>query len=139
MIFQVLTTNLHWNMKLRTSSQDITVTLNMLAKGIKEMSYKEISNLLQKNGLPYSHVLPTCLYKNGILKKVKAGIYSYCGTQPLYYKVVETFLSSFRDKKNKAQNARYAQKKELKEEYCIEFLRSRGYKIYKEVRSYKEV
>lgn len=126
-------------MKLRTSSQDITATLNVLAKDIKEMPYKEISKLLQKNGLPYSHVLPTFLYKNGILKKEKAGIYSYCGTQPLYYKVVDAFLNSFRGKKNKAQNAWYAQKRELNVEHCIKFLKDRGYKIYKEVNSFQEV
>jgi hypothetical protein len=126
-------------MKLRTSSQDITATLNVLVKDIKEMPYKEISKLLQKNGLPYSHVLPTCLYKNGILKKEKAGIYSYCGTHPLYYKIVDNFLSSFRDNKNKVQKTWYARKRDLNEGYCIAFLKERGYKIYKEVCSFQEV
>ena len=126
-------------MKIKTSSKEITATLNAILKDVQDMSFKDLVNFLQHSGVPYGQYLPSFLVKNDILKVVKKGVYTYCGTKPLYYKILDVFLEDLKKHRNKLNKASRDRLENNKEDYCIKYLKARGYKIMKEITEYKEV
>ena len=126
-------------MKIKTSSKEITATLNAILKDVQDMSFKDLVELLQHEGIPYGRYLVPMLIENEQLKRVRKGVYTFCGTKPLYYKVVDTFLEQLRTNHNKHNKDYRDRKDSLEESECIKFLKARGYKVFKPVTELKEM
>lgn len=124
----------------------------------KEFNREELSELLV-NGVPgfsrQSHII-TFLVKNNIILKEggkRHAIYKFT-TNPIHIATLSEVIFSlkkYNNEKNKKynDNKREAKKiqavqpsqsyKHIDEEYCIKFLKERGYKIMKQIINFEEV
>lgn len=101
---------------------ELTIKLNLLRQ---ELDY-EYSELAAE--LPYSNNFVSCLIKNNILVKQENGFYKFVN-KPIHVEKVGKLLQEVREQiyKYKKNNSK------TPEERAIEFLKERGYKIFKEI------
>ena len=102
----------------------------------KDYSQDEISNLLKRYGLPCSVAYFTAYVKYRLIIRSDRGIYQF-PEEPVYKGLVETALGSVRKYKLdnvKKQSSKAALEQEQRQvESYIQFLKERGYVIFKQV------
>ena len=102
----------------------------------KDYSQDEISKLMKGYGLPCSIAYFSAYVKNNIIIRSERGIYQF-PEEPVYKGLVETALRSVRkykldSMKKLSSKAALAEEQKQVESY-IQFLKERGYVIYKQV------
>jgi hypothetical protein len=131
-------------MKIAINAKDMTVCLNGLREHIRHVNLTDLVKLLKENKIPYAKNLPKFLVDQGILF-TKEGHYNWVSQEPVFYKIIEHFLEVQRKIASETARRYFNKKKniqpteELSEEECINFLKSKGYRIYKPVVEHVEV
>jgi hypothetical protein len=125
-------------MNILDKSKEIACSLNNASPKIKDLSREQLFSLLLRCKIPYTNEFVSTLCKNKIIKKVYKNhqvTYTWVKDSPLYYGFIETYLKKFRGMKKTAMN----NLKVNNELSCIQFLKARGYKIFKPVIEHVEI
>lgn len=116
------------------TAQTIAFIVNGIKYSIKDFTLEELSLLLKQNQCPYWKKIATILNSKNLLHK-EGNKYNFCTSSPIYYSIFSTELL-----KIKKDQAKYNQKwiakikpKYSEEEIAIKYLKSLGYKIFKEI------
>ena len=125
-------------MNILDKSKEMACSLNNASLKIKDLDREQLFSLLIKCKIPYTSAFISILCKNKIIQKVTKNrhvTYTWVKDSPLYYGFIETYLKKLRgEKKTETNNL-----KENKEFLCIQFLKSKGYKIFKPVIEHVEI
>lgn len=125
-------------MKQHISGKQVVPVLNLLAKELKNLTSEEITKIFKEKELPYARPLVTFLFNQNILQRNVKGQYTWVKQSPLYYEDVEPFLKYQRERCN-PNKINKPQKQLLTEDVCVQFLKSKGYKIFKPVIEHVEI
>lgn len=127
-------------MKKGIDTDEFTMKLNILRIKTeslrKDYSQSEIVELLKSYGLPYSISYFSAYVKYSIIIRSDRGVYKF-PDEPVYRGIIETALESVR--RYKLDNAKKMSSKAVMEqeakqiETYIQFLKERGYVIFKQV------
>lgn len=141
--------------------QNFSASFNICreANANKTFSRKEMYNLLTEsvNGMPKQDYIITIFVKNKALIKMgegKSSKYKFT-SNPVHISVLSQSIFEFKDIVYKQQRKYLDKKKKSKvvetkkeevitatpltEEYCIKYLKERGYKVMKQVTTFEEV
>ena len=125
-------------MKQQTTQQTaklISLLLNEQKQKFNNFSLESLVDLLKHNKFPYSKQLVDKLKSRNIIQRKDNGFYDFVNKEPIYYAIIERDLCDIAYKRSKV-NKKYSSKikcSESEEERSIKYLKSLGYKIFKEV------
>lgn len=112
---------------------------------VKHYTRKELMNILTKEveGFPNNPRIITIMVDNGAICKTmcEGTPYYHFTATPVHMNVLSECLEQMRKYyRDKAKEYRYKDVEvKLSEQSCIEFLKKKGYKIYKPITEFKEV
>lgn len=120
--------------------EEFTMKVNILrakSKTLKkDYSQDEISRLMKGYGLPCSVPYFGAYVKHNIIVRSRRGVYQF-PEEPVYKGLVETALRSIRkyklDSIKKLSSKAVLAEEQKQVDYCVQFLKERGYVIYKQV------
>lgn len=102
----------------------------------KDYSQDEISRLMKGYGLPCSVAYFGAYVKHNIIVRSRRGVYQF-PEEPVYKGLVETALRSIRkyklDSMKKLSSKAILAEEQKQVDYCVQFLKERGYVIFKQV------
>lgn len=102
----------------------------------KDYSQDEISKLMKGYGLPCSVAYFGTYVKHNIIVRSRRGVYQF-PEEPVYKGLVETALRSIRkyklDSMKKLSSKAMLAEEQKQVEYCVQFLKERGYVIFKQL------
>lgn len=119
-------------MQTTQTAHKITLILNTIKNYLNDFELKELSTLLKQNNCPYWNRISTILIKRNLITKSSKGRYDFISS-PIYYSIIECELINILKKQKKYTDK---WKKSIiisEEQQAIEFLKSLGYKIFKEM------
>lgn len=110
--------------------EEFAIKLNILRTKFetlkKDYSQDEISNLMKSYGLPCSTAYFNVYVKHNIIVRSARGIYQF-PNEPIYKGLIEAALTSVRKRSNSSSE----EQKQV--DYCIQFLKERGYIVLKQL------
>jgi hypothetical protein len=124
--------------KKHISGKQVVPVLNLLSSELKNLTSEELTKIFKEKELPYPRPLVTFLFNQNILQRNVKGQYTWVKQSPLYFEDVEPFLKYQRERCN-PNKANKPQKQLLTEDACVQFLKSKGYKIFKPVIEHVEI
>ncbi len=114
------------------TAQTIALIVNGIKHSIKDFTLEELSTLLKENQCPYWKKIATILNSKNLLHK-DGNKYNFCTSSPIYYSIFSTELLKIKKDQAKYNQKWLGKSKCSEEEVAIKYLKSLGYKIFKEV------
>lgn len=120
------------------NEEDFAIKVNTLRNTLEKKSYSqaEMQSLLKEAGLPSSTNYFFSYLKYGIVLRIRRGVYTLPET-PIYKGVISTALTKVREEKldyiEKVKNQEEEKQEQEKIESCVNFLKSKGFLIYRPV------